>query len=90
LRLIAPKKPLVSGRREPSASLRSCWAALPEFVRALVAGTFHALVDASLQQMKAYVELMAATARSVDSLAATRTCGPRWRRGSSSGCVRAS
>jgi hypothetical protein len=42
--------------------------ALPEFVRALVAGTFQAVVDASLQQMKAYAELMAAMARSVDSL----------------------
>lgn len=37
-------------------------------MRALVAGTFQAVVDASLQQMKAYAELMAATARSVDSL----------------------
>jgi len=43
---------------------------LPVFVRALLSGTFQAVVDASVQQMEAYAELVAATARSVDQLRA--------------------
>jgi hypothetical protein len=43
---------------------------LPDFVRALLSGTFQAVVDASVEQMEAYAELVAATARSVDQLRA--------------------
>jgi hypothetical protein len=39
----------------------------PAFVRDLIHGTFDAIVDASIQQMEAYAELVAALARSVDS-----------------------
>jgi hypothetical protein len=38
----------------------------PDFVRDLIHGTFDAIVDASIQQMEAYAELVAAVARSVD------------------------
>jgi hypothetical protein len=38
----------------------------PAFVRDLVHGTFEAIVDASIQQMEAYADLVAAVARSVD------------------------
>jgi hypothetical protein len=39
----------------------------PAFVRDLIHGTFDAIVYASIQQMEAYAELVAALARSVDS-----------------------
>lgn len=59
------------GRRSgPTAAPMVRSRGLPEFVRALLAGTFHAVVDASVQQMEAYAELVAATARSVDQLRA--------------------
>lgn len=59
------------GRRSgPTAAPAIRARALPEFVRALLAGTFHAVVDASVQQMEAYAALVAATARSVDLLRA--------------------
>lgn len=38
----------------------------PAFVRDLIHGTFEAIVDASIRQMEAYAELIAAVARSVD------------------------
>jgi hypothetical protein len=38
----------------------------PAFVRDLIHGTFDAIVDASIRQMEAYAELVAALARSVD------------------------
>jgi hypothetical protein len=39
---------------------------LPEFVSALVTGTFQAVVDASVKQMEAYAALMAEVAGSVE------------------------
>lgn len=39
---------------------------LPEFVSALVTGTFEAVVDASVEQMEAYAALMADVAGSVE------------------------
>jgi hypothetical protein len=41
----------------------------PAFVSGLVNGVFKAVVDASIQQMKAYGELLAATAKTVDQFA---------------------
>jgi hypothetical protein len=41
----------------------------PDFVASLVQGVFQAVVDASIQQMEAYGELLAATAKSVDQFA---------------------
>jgi hypothetical protein len=41
----------------------------PEFVSGLIQGVFQAIVDASMQQMTAYAELLAATAKSVDQFA---------------------
>jgi hypothetical protein len=38
----------------------------PEFVRALLEGTFQALVDASIEQMNAYAALLEQVAREVD------------------------
>ena len=38
----------------------------PDFVRDLIHGTFDAIVDASIQQMEAYAELVATVAQSVD------------------------
>jgi len=38
----------------------------PEFVAGLIQGTFHAIVDASIQQMEAYAELLKNVAVSVD------------------------
>jgi len=42
----------------------------PRFVSGLVQNVFQAVVDASIQQMKAFGELLAATAKSVDQFAA--------------------
>ncbi len=39
----------------------------PSFVASLVQGTFQAIVDASIQQMEAYSNLLAETAKTVDS-----------------------
>jgi hypothetical protein len=41
----------------------------PEFVSGLVKGVFNAVVDASIQQMKAYADMLAAVAKSVDQFA---------------------
>lgn len=41
----------------------------PEFVSSLIQGVFQAIVDASIQQMEAYGELLAATAKTVDQFA---------------------
>ncbi len=41
----------------------------PEFVSSLIQGVFQAIVDASIQQMQAYGELLAATAKSVGEFA---------------------
>jgi hypothetical protein len=41
----------------------------PEFVGGLIHGVFQAIVDASIQQMEAYGELLAATAKSVGEFA---------------------
>jgi hypothetical protein len=41
----------------------------PEFVSGLIQGVFQAIVDASIQQMQAYGELLAATAKSVGEFA---------------------
>jgi hypothetical protein len=41
---------------------------LPEYVSSLVMGTFHPVVDASVHQMAAYVELMASVAASIEGL----------------------
>lgn len=41
----------------------------PSFVADLVQGTFQAIVDASVQQMKAYAELVAGVAKSLDDFA---------------------
>jgi len=38
----------------------------PDFVRDLIHGVFDAIVDASIQQMEAYAELVAAVAQSAD------------------------
>lgn len=39
----------------------------PAFVRDLIRGTFEAIVDASIQQMKAYGELLTEVAKTVDA-----------------------
>jgi hypothetical protein len=41
----------------------------PDFVSGLIQGVFQAIVDASIQQMEAYSELLAATAKSVGEFA---------------------
>jgi hypothetical protein len=41
----------------------------PEFVSGLIQGVFQAIVDASIQQMEAYGELLAATAKTVEQFA---------------------
>lgn len=41
----------------------------PDFVSGLIQGVFQAIVDASIQQMEAYGELLAATAKSVSEFA---------------------
>jgi hypothetical protein len=41
----------------------------PEFVAALIEGTFQAIVDSSIQQMKAYSELIKDVASSVEAFA---------------------
>lgn len=41
----------------------------PQFVSGLIQGVFQAIVDASIQQMEAYGELLAATAKTVDQFA---------------------
>lgn len=41
----------------------------PNFVSGLIQGVFQAIVDASIQQMEAYGELLAATAKTVDQFA---------------------
>jgi hypothetical protein len=41
----------------------------PEFVATLIEGTFNAAVDASIQQMEAYAELVKDVARTVDQFA---------------------
>jgi hypothetical protein len=41
----------------------------PQFVSGLVQGVFSAIVDASIRQMEAYAELLAATAKTVDQFA---------------------
>jgi hypothetical protein len=41
----------------------------PKFVSGLIQGVFQAIVDASIQQMEAYGELLAATAKTVDQFA---------------------
>lgn len=41
----------------------------PKFVSGLVQGVFHAVVEASIEQMRAYGELLAATAKTVDQFA---------------------
>jgi hypothetical protein len=41
----------------------------PQFVSGLIQGVFQAIVDASIQQMEAFGELLAATAKSVDQFA---------------------
>lgn len=56
------------GRRGPVAAVLVKEIDFPEFVRALVKGSFQAVVDASLQQMEAYAALLASVARSVDLL----------------------
>jgi len=38
----------------------------PAFVASLVAGTFEAIVDASIRQMEAYADLLADATKSVD------------------------
>ena len=45
----------------------------PAFVSGLVSGVFNAVVDASIQQMRAYGELLAAAAKSVDQFADDHT-----------------
>jgi len=45
----------------------------PAFVSGLVQGVFNAVVDASIQQMRAYGELLAAAAKSVDQFAMDHT-----------------
>lgn len=58
------------GRKSGPSPVASKSVQLPEFVRALLAGTFQAVVDASVQQMHAYAALVAEVARSVDQLRA--------------------
>jgi hypothetical protein len=41
----------------------------PEFVASLVQNVFHAIVDASIEQMKAYAELMKEVGKTIDELA---------------------
>ena len=41
----------------------------PDFVSGLIQGVFQSIVDASIQQMEAYTELLAATVKSVDQFA---------------------
>jgi len=40
---------------------------LPAFVESLLQGTFHAIVDSSIEQMKAYAELVKSVAESLDA-----------------------
>jgi hypothetical protein len=40
---------------------------LPAFVEGLLQGTFHAIVDSSIEQMKAYAELVKSVAESLDA-----------------------
>lgn len=58
------------GRKSGPSPVASKSVQLPEFVRALLAGSFQAVVDASAQQMDAYAALVAEVARSVDQLRA--------------------
>jgi hypothetical protein len=53
---------------EPPEALAELVAAVdfPEFVRQLIQGVFEAIVDASIRQLDAYAELVAAVAASVD------------------------
>jgi hypothetical protein len=60
----------------------------PEFVATLIEGTFNAAVDASIQQMEAYAELVKDVARTVDQFAKERRAGARPARGEVSGADR--
>lgn len=57
--------------REGTETFRSLVNAVdfPDFVSGLIQGVFQAIVDASIQQMEAYTELMAATVKTVDQFA---------------------
>lgn len=49
----------------------------PPFVAELIGGVFDAVVDQSIEQMKAYGELLKGTAQSVDSFRAAQDPTPR-------------
>lgn len=59
------------GLREGTAAFERLVQAVdfPDFVSSLIQGVFQAVVDASIQQMEAYGELLAATAKTVDQFA---------------------
>lgn len=46
----------------------------PQFVAALIAGVFQAIVNASIQQMHAYAELVASAVKVVDAFLETEDC----------------
>jgi len=60
-----------SGVREGTAAFRDMVGAVdfPKFVASLVQGVFRAIVEASIQQMQAFADLLAATSKSVDQFA---------------------
>jgi hypothetical protein len=64
-------EPRARAVRESVDALRELVKAVdfPEFVAALVQGVFRAIVDASIQQMKAFAELLAEVAKTVDQFA---------------------
>ena len=60
-----------SGSREGTATFRDMVGAVdfPKFVASLVQGVFRAIVEATIQQMQAFADLLAATSKSVDQFA---------------------
>ena len=65
-----PPTPPRAGKGRPGIDRRMATRPdmLPEFVGSLVLGTFQAVVDASIQQMDAYAELMAGVAASIEGV----------------------
>lgn len=65
-----PPTPPRAGKGRPGIDRRMATRPdlLPEFVSSLVMGTFQAVVDASVQQMAAYAELMAGVAASIEGM----------------------
>lgn len=70
---MSPSKTRLSGkqRKEMALGLATIIGAVdfPDFVSTLIEGTFNAIVGASVQQMRAYAELVKDVASSVDAFA---------------------